>query len=703
MADKKPLPYINRELSWLEFNQRVLEEAKDPENPLLERLKFLSITASNLDEFFMVRVGGLWMARLAGLRKKDPAGMTPLKQIKAIEQRVRRMMGELHGCYNDAVSPALRLAGIRHVAIDELTLEQEAMLYDVFREELFTVITPIAVSPAGAFPQLPNLAIQLIVHLRKKGAKQGQEDCYAVLSLDRAGERIIQLPAESGFAYILRGEVVKRYAAHWFPGYEIVETALFRITRNADFSVREEEAPDLLSGMEDVLEARKYGACIRLEVDATISRSLLKYLCTRLEADASQVYPVEGVLNLKDFMPVAFLGGYDELKVEAWPPQPSPEIAPNEPMFDQIARKDLLLNHPYETYDPVVRFIEEAAVDPDTMAIKMVLYRTSSQSAVVAALKRAAENGINVTVLIELKARFDEARNIEWARDLEQCGVQVVYGVKGYKTHAKICLVVRREPSGVVRYCHFGTGNYNESTAKQYGDISYMTANAELGADASAFFNALCGYAQPQRFNLISMAPINMRTHLIEFIDFETAQAKKGKKALVRAKVNSLVDPLLIQKLYNASKAGVQVQLNVRGICCLKPDGNIEVKSIVDRYLEHARIIHFHHAGKPKVFIASADWMPRNLDKRLELMVPVGDPPCRDRLIGMLETHMADNQNAWVLQKDETYTRETVKGRKKLRSQQVFYDEACRAIAEARKSPRTRFEPHRAAGTDFGL
>ncbi len=696
MASKKSLPYINRELSWLEFNQRVLEEAKDPANPLLERLKFLAITASNLDEFFMVRVGGLSMARKAGIRRKDPSGLTPLAQLRAIEQRTRQMMEEMHHCFSEVVSPALSEGGIRQVAMDELSVEQESVLFDLFREELFPVITPIAVAPDCPFPQLANLALHLLVQLRPDNTSDDQEDCFAVVSLDRTGSRIIQLPAESGYSYALRGDVVKKYAANWFPGYTVSESALFRITRNADFAVREEEAPDLLSGMEDVLEARKYGECVRLEVEAGISQALLKFLCARIPLESGQVYPIKGTLNLKDFMPMAFMEGYDALKVEAWPPQPSPAVLPNEPMFDQIAQRDLMMNHPYETYDPVVRFIEEAAVDPDTMAIKMVLYRTSSESAIVAALARAAERGVNVTVLMELKARFDEARNMEWARDLEQCGVQVVYGVKGYKTHAKICLVVRREPTGVVRYCHFGTGNYNESTAKLYGDISYMTCNPDLGSDASAFFNALCGYAQPKRFHMISMAPVNMRDRLLELIEFETDRAKKGKKAQIRAKINSLVDPLLIRKLYDASKAGVRIELNVRGICCLQPDGNIIVKSIVDRFLEHARIIHFHHAGKPRVFIASADWMPRNLDKRLELMIPVIDRISRDRLIGILDIYMADSENAWVLQRDGIYRRADSKGRQKIRSQKTLYDQACNAIIEARRSPRTRFEPHHA-------
>lgn len=702
MADKKSPNYFNRELSWLEFNQRVLEEAKDPGNPLLERLKFLAITASNLDEFYMVRVGGLHMARKAGRRKRDPSGLTPLGQLQEISLRGRQMMQELHGCFHDVVSPALCSAGICRVPVDALTSEQEGVVYDLFREALFPVITPMALVEDHPCPLLHNLTLHLLVSLQNKGRKK-EPRRFAVMPLRHAGARIVPVPAASGFQYVLREDVLKKYAAHWFPGYEVVECALFRVTRNADFAVQEDEAPDLLAGMEEVLEERKTGDCIRLEVESAISKELLAFLSDQLGARAENIYPIDGVLNLKDFMSLAFMDGFDDLKAEAWPPQPSPAVNPKEGMFEQVARQDLLLYHPYESFDPVVRFVEEAAIDPETLAIKMVLYRTSSDSPIIAALQRAAENGINVTVLIELKARFDEARNIEWARELEQSGVQVVYGVQGYKTHAKICLVVRRDPAGIRRYCHFGTGNYNETTAKLYGDISYLTCNAGLGADASTFFNALCGYAQPQQFKMISMAPINMRERLLELIEVEIERARNGKKARIMAKVNSLVDAALIDKLYEASMAGVKIQLNVRGICCLKPgvkglSENITVISIVDRYLEHARIIYFYHGGKPKVFIASADWMPRNLDKRLELLVPVEDPACRSRLIDILATHLKDNQRSWQLAEDGSYTHVTAKDNPPLRSQQVFYEQACSAIAETYKLRRTRFEPHRGSG-----
>ncbi len=695
MAGSRKQKYFNRELSWLEFNQRVLEQAKDTDAPMLERLKFLAITASNLDEFFMVRVGGLQMARRAGRRKKDLSGMTPLAQLREIYSRAGAMMLDLHRCFNEVVSPALALGGIRHVPADQLTVDQEATLLDLFSGELFPVITPMTVCSGCSFPLLQNLSLYLLVQLRGPD-RNAEADCYALMPLERAGSRIVPLPSDRGFDYVLRGDVVKKYIANWFPGFEVRECAQFRLTRNADFAVQEEEAPDLLSGMEDVLEERKTGDCVRLEVESGISKGLLKFLCAGVAAEPDAVFRIDGALNLNDFMSMAFMEGYDELKTDAWPPQSSPDVIANEPLFGQIAEKDLLFYHPYESFDPVVRFIEEAAADPDTLAVKMVLYRTSSDSAIIRALKRAAENGANVTVLMELKARFDEARNIGWARDLEQCGVQVICGVRGFKTHAKICLVVRREPAGVVRYCHFGTGNYNESTAKLYGDISYLTCNAELAADASAFFNALCGYAQPRNFNLISMAPVDMRDRLVDLIGFETERALKGRRAAISAKINALADPVLIEALYAAAKAGVDIQLNVRGICCLKPVHGIEVSSIIDRYLEHARIFHFHHGGSPRVFIASADWMPRNLDKRLELMIPVEDPACRDRLIDALKLHAADNRSSWHLQPDGTYQKTAVKkGEHRVCSQQALYEQACEAVSDSMKKRRTRFKPHR--------
>ncbi len=698
MAQKKRTGhYINRELSWLAFNQRVLAEAKDSGNPLLERLKFCAIAASNLDEFLMVRAGGLHMARKAGRRQKDPSGMTPLMQLREVHTEALVMMRELHHCFTHAIEPGLAEAGIRHVASGDVVPDQEHFLFELFTDELYPVVTPLAVVDGKRFPLPRDQALQMLVRLR---AKRGGDDArYAVLQLDRAGERIVPLPSDQGQAYVLIEEVALRHLGQWFPGYEILETVLFRVTRNADFAVQEDEAADLLVGIEDVLEERKAGDCVRLEVASDCSRSTLRFLCRNLSVASMYVYPLAGALNLRDFMGLVSLPGFDELRSEAWAPQRSSAVVPSESMLAQVARRDMLFYHPYESFDPVVRFIEEAAADPDVMAIKMVLYRTSSRSAIVDALKRAAERGISVTVLMELKARFDEARNITRARELEQVGAQVVYGVKGYKTHAKICLVVRREPTGVVRYCHFGTGNYNEATARLYGDISYLTANPELGADASAFFNALCGYAQPRRFNMISMAPVNLRERLLELIDVEIERARKGKRARIMVKLNALVDVALIDRLYLASQAGVNIALNIRGICCLRPgvaglSENIVVTSIVDRFLEHARIIYFHHGGDAKLFISSADWMPRNLDRRLELLVPVDDEVCKARLIELLEVHLADTQSSWVLGADGGYTRRRLSNGG-LRSQAECYRRAVEARVAASDKQRTRFRPHR--------
>ncbi len=689
--------YFNRELSWLEFNQRVLEEGKDADNPLLERLKFIAISASNLDEFFMIRVGGLHMARKAGRRKKDISGRTPLMQLREISTRTRAMLKDLHGCYTGIVSPALAKAGIVHLDIAALDSRQEAALSERFREEILPVITPIAIKPDGQRILLENLALHLLVRLESpRRRRRPRNPRYAVMSLARSAPRLLPLPADQGYAFVLLEEVLKKYAGDWFPDRAVADSTVFRVTRNADFAVAEREAPDLLTGMEEILEDRKRGDCVRLEIEQGTAPDMLALLLAQIPAEKEQVFPVNGPLDLKDFMGLSSIEGFDELKAEAWPPQPPADIVPNEPMFKQIAENDRLFYHPYESFDSVVRFIEEAAADDEVLAIKMVLYRTGSEGAIIKALERAAENGINVTVLLELKARFDEARNMERARELEQRGVQVIHGVKGYKTHAKVCLVVRRESQRVVRYCHFGTGNYNESTAKLYGDISYMTCNQEMGEDISAFFNALCGYAQPSHFNAISMAPVNMRERLIELIEFETARAEKGKKARIAVKVNALVDIAISEKLYTAAKAGVKIDLNVRGICCLAPTYSITVTSVVDRYLEHARIIHFHHGGQPLVFISSADWMPRNLDKRLEIMAPVVDPPCRSRLIRILDLHIADNQNAWRLRSDGTYQRIAPrKGGRRLRSQAALHQMALEAATAVHKTRRTRFQPHR--------
>ncbi len=700
--NSKPEKFFNRELSWLDFNQRVLEEAKDPRNPPLERLKFLAITASNLDEFFMVRVGGLQLVRKAGKRQPDAAGLTPKMQLDAIQKRVRRMIGEQADCYKNELEPALANGGIQRIRPEALNGGQEQLLSRLFAEEIYPVITPVALQDGAMCPALQNLGLYMLVRLAAEPG--GQEDRYAVLPLAQPLGRFIALPSEAGYAFIPVEDVIKKHLGRWFTGLTVLECAVFRVTRNADVAMREDEASDLLSGMASILEERRWSDCVRIEIEASASRAAQDFICRLLETDPANLFRIDGPLNLKDFMPLSRIEGFSALKEKEWYPQPSPQIDSHLPMFEQIAGNDLLLYHPYESFDPVVRLIEEAAEDPSVLAIKQVLYRTSSGSPIISALAEAAEAGKSVTALVELKARFDEERNIHWARRLEQAGVQVVYGVQGLKTHAKVCLIVRREPQGIVRYVHYGTGNYNDTTAKLYSDISFMSRDDDLGADASAFFNAVCGYSQPSGLSRIFMAPLGIRERLVELIDGEIERSQQGHKALIMLKMNSLVDEALIEKLYEASRAGVRIKLNVRGICCLRPgvpdlSKNITVTSIVGRYLEHARIFYFYRGGDEKVFISSADWMPRNLDRRVELMIPVEDGSGR-RLIEIIKTHCADTVKSWTLLSDGAYVRTgTLPGKKKeINSQQFFHERACEAVRADAQTRRTTLRPHRPFG-----
>ena len=694
--------FFNRELSWLEFNQRVLDEALDDSLPLLERLKFLAITASNLDEFFMVRVGGLQVLVEQGITAADPSGMSPSEQLAAISRRTQEMVRTQHACFRD-LEAKLAEAGIRRVPGNALTERQAKAIEQVFDSEIYSVLTPRAVRPDEPFPLLVNHTLHVCVKLKGDAASEGQPR-FAIVPLGRALPRFFTLGAERGYSYTLLEDVVGTFVGRFFPGEQVLGHAAFRISRNADFSLRDDLAADLLAGMENILSARKRGDCVRLEIEPAADNQMLAFLTEALQVDPDFIY-VAAPIDLAACMQLTDLKGFDALKYESWPPQQSPDVEPSESMFQTLARRDVLLVHPYQSFDPVVRLVEEAAVDPDVLAIKQILYRTSRTSPIVAALARAAQRGKYVTAIVELKARFDEARNIEWARNLEEHGVQVIYGVKGLKTHAKVCIIVRREPHGIVRYVHFGTGNYNESTARLYSDVSLLTANEELGADAVTFFNTITGYSQPQRYRKIEAAPTGLRPRLLELIESETHRKQQGLAARIDAKVNSLVDPEIIQALYAASQAGVPVRLNVRGVSCLRPgvtglSENISVVSIVDRYLEHARIMRFHHGGDDLVFISSADWMPRNLDRRIELLVPVEDPPLKQRLVETLETYFEDNVKARHLHSDGSYARPKLpRGtRRRRRSQELLYEEACRRLKVAQQAQPTTFEPHRAPG-----
>src|SRR5262245_30007805 len=696
--------FFNRELSWLEFNQRVLDEALDESLPLLERLKFLAITASNLDEFFMVRVGGLRLLVEQKITTPDAAGLTPSEQLAAISKRVHEMVAQQQACFTE-LEQKLADAGIRRVRGQELTERRAKAVEQVFESEIFAVMTPRAIRSDEDFPLLVNHMLHMAVHLAPDASNDGRPR-LAIIPLGRSLPRFFTLSgAERGYSFVLLEDIVARMVHRFFPGEKVQGHAVFRITRNADFTLRDDLATDLLAGMEGVLTARKYGACVRLEVAADANEKVLAALTSALAVHPDNLFQTEAPVELGAFMQLADLAGFEAQKYEPWPPQPSPDIDPGTKIFDILAHRDVLLYHPYESFDPVLRLVEEAAADPDVLAIKQILYRTSRKSPIVAALARAAQRGKYVTVIVELKARFDEARNIEWARSLEEHGVQVIYGVKGLKTHAKTCIVVRREPHGIVRYVHFGTGNYNEITAKLYSDTSLLTSSEELGADAVAFFNAITGYSQPQRYRKIEAAPTGLRQRIIELIEGETHRRQQGQQASIDAKINSLVDVEIINALYAASQAGVPIRLNVRGVCFLCPgvpglSDNISVVSIVDRYLEHSRILHFHHGGDELMFISSADWMPRNLDRRIELLVPVEDQSAKSRLTTILETYFEDNVKARVLQADGSYKRVKAGRKKSRRSQELLYDEVRRRVREAEQSQTTTFEPHRAPGAE---
>jgi len=702
--------FINRELSWLAFNERVLDQAADDAIPLLERAKFLAITSSNLDEFTMVRVGSLKLQYHRRSMVRDPSGMSVAEQLQAIGRRAGAMVHRQYELLRQSLEPQLATAGIHHVDLDHCHDRIAQAARNRFQHDVVAVLSPQLIHDDQPFPLLPGLAIHLCVRLKPDprqivAAADKPESPpwdFAVVPIGRTVPRLLPMPADQGHAYVLLEELVKYYIDEFFPGREIVECITFRLTRNADVELREGEAPDLMVGMEEVLESRRQSRVVRLEYTAGASDSMLAFLSERMELTSQDLIPIDGPIDLTYLFMLHSLEGFDALRDVPWPPQSTPGIDPADTMFTSIAAGDLLMVHPYESFDPIVRLIEEAAVDPDVLAIKQVLYRTSRNSPIVAALMRAAEHGKYVSVILELKARFDEARNIEWAREMEQAGVQVIYGIRGLKTHAKVCIIVRRQPSGIVRYMHFGTGNYNEVTANLYSDVSLLTCNDTLGADATAFFNGVTGASQLQPLQALSAAPVSLRNRVLGLVDAETRRCQQGQKAEITAKLNALVDTDVIDALYRASQAGVKIQLNIRGVCCLRPgvpgySENIRVVSIVDRYLEHARILSFRHGGDHQLFISSADWMPRNLDRRVELLIPVEDPGTKDKLKATLGTYFRDNTNTWQMQPDGAYQRIESSGPQS-RAQEILYRRARAATKEQDRTRRTSFEPHVPAG-----
>ncbi|MFZ5351559.1 MAG: RNA degradosome polyphosphate kinase [Bacillota bacterium] len=670
--------YINRELSWLEFNSRVLEEAQDKKNMLLERTKFLSIVSSNLDEFFMVRVASLKDQVHVGLSKHDISGMSPSEQLKRISLRAHNMVHEQYNCYNRSVIPALSKEGISFLKIEELNKEQLSYVDGMFENTLFPVLTPMAVDKSRPFPLILNKSLNIALLLENQDSEQGF--IFATVQVPSILDRVIRLPGEEE-SYILLENVIQYYINRLFRGHSILCTGKYRITRNADLSIDEEGAEDLLSAIEKSVKKRKWGSAIRLEVDYKFDQRLLSILKEELELRNEDIYYINGDIDLTFLMKFNNKLGekFNYLRNEVLVPVTPVDLIGSNDIFEAIAQKDILLHHPFESFDYVIDFIRTAASDPNVLAIKQTLYRVSGNSPIVNALAEAAENGKQVTVLLELKARFDEENNINWAKQLEQSGCHVIYGLVGLKTHCKMTLVVRSEEEGIKRYVHLSTGNYNDITARLYTDIGFMTANPYIAADTSAIFNMLSGYSQLDRLYKMEVAPIGLRKRFIELIKHEAKNARQGKEAAIIAKMNSLVDDEIIDTLYEASQAGVNIQLIVRGICCLRPgvkglSENIKVTSIVDRFLEHSRIYYFHNSGAEQIYLSSADWMYRNMDRRVEVIFPIEDKHLIERVKEILDVILMDTVKARVLNSDGTYSHVDKRGKKHIQSQLYLYD-----------------------------
>lgn len=691
-----PEYFENRELSWIKFDERVLNEARDKTIPLLERLKFVSITSSNLDEFFMVRVASLKDMVHVEYKKKDIAGMTPLEQLAAINTATRNLVESQYTVYNRSLVPLMKANGI--IVIDEfekLNEEQAVYVDKYFEENVYPVLTPMAVDASRPFPLIRNKTLNIVALLKKKeeaGKKVAKDDTeFATVQVPSVLPRLIPIPSEKegDTTFILLEQVIERNISKLFLNYNVLCAYPYRIMRNADLSIDEEEAADLLKEIQKQLKKRQWGEVIRLEVEDKIDKKLLNFLKEELHiASEDDIYKINGPIDFTFLMKLYGMKDKEDLRYEPYTPQKVPQIMPGTNIFDAIKEGDILLHHPYQTFDPVVDFIRQAAVDPDVLAIKQTLYRVSGNSPIIASLAQAAENGKQVTVLVELKARFDEENNIVWAKMLEKAGCHVIYGLVGLKTHSKIALVVRREEDGIRRYVHLGTGNYNDSTAKLYTDCGLFTCSEAIGEDATAVFNMLSGYSEPLSWNKLVVAPIWLRKRFLKLIQRETKHAKAGKKGRIIAKMNSLCDQEIIAALYEASAAGVSIDLVVRGICCLKVgipgiSENILVRSIVGNFLEHSRIFYFYNDGQEEVFMGSADWMPRNLDRRVEIIFPVENETLKKKVMHILEVELLDNTKANVLNENGVYEKIDKRGKTLVNSQRQFCEEA---VAEEPKA-----------------
>ena len=659
---EKPEYYVNRELSWLKFDERVLSEARDKNLPLFERLKFLSITSSNLDEFFMVRVASLKDQVHAGYKKKDIAGMSSEEQLKEISTQTHELVRVQYSTFNRSVLPALEKVGLHLVAEHENLNDKQAEFVDrYFEDNVYPVLTPMAMDSSRPFPLIRNKTLNIGALIAKKNNKKHTKELeFATVQVPSVLPRIVEIPSvkKGERTVILLEEIIERNIGKLFLSNDVVCAHPYRIMRNADLTIDEDEAEDLLVEIQKQLKKRQWG-----------------------EVKDADIYNIPGPLDLTMLMKVYGLDGFDEYKSPKYTPAPVPQFQNDKDIFEVIREGDVFLHHPYMSFDPVVDFVRQAAKDPGVLAIKQTLYRVSGHSPIIAALAQAAENGKQVSVLVELKARFDEENNIVWAKMLEKAGCHVIYGLVGLKTHSKITLVVRREETGIRRYVHLATGNYNDSTAKLYTDCGIFTCDERFGEDATAVFNMLSGYSEPKKWNRLIIAPIWMKDRFVQMIEREAEHAKQGKPAEITAKMNSLCDPAIIAALYYASSCGVQINLLVRGICCLRTgipgiSENIQVRSIVGEFLEHSRIFYFKNDGIDEIYMGSADWMPRNLDRRVEIVFPVEDENIKKEILHVLDLEFRDNVKAHILQPDGTYEKQDKRGKTLVNSQMEFCKEA---------------------------
>ncbi len=704
-----PSLYLNRELSWLQFNRRVLDEALDKAVPLLERIKFLAIFAANLDEFYMVRVGGLQQKVEAGVAIGSGADrMPPRDQLSAISANVRQMFHEAYGCLNAELLPALEKEGIFLRAAKDLAEADHQYLTSLFRREIFPVLTPLAIDPGHPFPHLLNKSLNLAVTLKRP---RNPEPLFAVVQVPAVLPRFVSLQAKQGHVFTALENVIRLHLPELFPGMEIGQVIAFRVTRNSEYEIEDEDVADLLKAIEEEVRKRRRGFAVRLEIEANADESVRQFLMQALDLGPDDVYQMDDLIDLTSLFQIHALPGFPHLRDPQFVPQFVPEFATASSIFSTIRARDILVHHPYEAFSHVTEFIETAATDERVLAIKQTLYRTSSDSPIVKALQRAGDNGKQVTAVIELKARLDEERNIQWARELEKSGVHVVFGFIGLKTHCKVALVVRREDDGIRRYVHLASGNYNPTTARVYTDLGFFTCNPEFCDDASALFNYLTGYGELPLWRKLIVAPSRMQSFFLEKFEQEIAHQKAGRQGHIIAKINGLLEPAIVQGLYRASQAGVKIDLICRGICALRPQlpkisENVRVLSIVDRFLEHSRIFYFHNAGEPQVYIGSADWMDRNLSRRVEVVFPVETPDLKRRLIDeILATSLADNTKACEMLADGSYRRvERAAGQPAVRSQERFLEiaaqHAIRRLTEVapQTAPAPVPQPHRIKG-----